>query len=102
MNIIMLFSYGYLLKPFKKAGVLIVTRYVGYCFILSPRSGLLQDESLWLESEEAEVLSVELDLTDRTDGIDALGGFSLSFGSTPTDAELLHSEQEYMTGRSQS
>lgn len=48
------------------------------------------------------MLSVELDLTDRTDGIAALGKFSLSFGSTPTDAELLHSGQGYMTGRSQS
>lgn len=62
--------------------------------VSSPRFGLLQDESLWLESEEAEVLSVELDLTDRTEGTDAAdarGGCDLGFGTTPTEAELLHS-----------
>lgn len=58
----------------------------------SPRFGLLQDESLWLEAEEAEVLSVELDLTERTDGTDVLGGLVWGFVTTPTDAELLHSE----------
>lgn len=61
------------------------------CCISSPRFGLLQDESLWLESEEADVLSVELDLTEWTDGTDALGGFDLSLAMAPIDAELLHS-----------
>lgn len=60
-------------------------------FVSSPRFGLLHDESLWLESEEADVLSVELDLTEWTDGTDALGGFDLGLATTPTDAELLHS-----------
>lgn len=32
------------------------------CSVSSPRFGRLQDESLRLESEEADVLSVELDL----------------------------------------
>lgn len=57
----------------------------------SPRFGLLQDESLWLESEETDVLFVELDLTEWTDGTDGLGGFDLGLAMTPTDAELLHS-----------
>lgn len=64
------------------------------CFgktVSSPRLGLLQDESLWLESEEADVLSVELDFTEWTDGTDALRGFDLGLAMTPTDAELLHS-----------
>ena len=61
------------------------------CVVSSPRFGLLQDESLWLESEDADVLSVELDLTERTDGTDALGGFGLGLAMTPTDAELLPS-----------
>lgn len=34
------------------------------CYVSSPRFVLLQDESLWLELEEADVLSVELDLTE--------------------------------------
>lgn len=56
------------------------------CCVSSPSFGLLQDES-----EEADVLSVELDLTEWTDGTDALGGFDLSLAMPPTDAELLHS-----------
>ena len=51
----------------------------------------MQDDSLWLESEEADVLSVELDLTEWTDGADTLV-FDLGLATTPTDAELLHSE----------
>lgn len=57
----------------------------------SPRLGLLHDESLWLESEEADVLSVELDLTEWTDGNDARGGFNLGLAAAPAEAELLHS-----------
>lgn len=57
----------------------------------SPRCGLLQDESLWLESEEADVLSVELDFTDWKDCDAALARFSRGSALTPTDAELLHS-----------
>lgn len=60
-----------------------------------PRSGLLQDEFLWLESEEAEVLAVELDLTEHTEGTSALGGFDLGLTVNPTDAELLHSGQQH-------
>ncbi|MED6245604.1 hypothetical protein ATANTOWER_005460, partial [Ataeniobius toweri] len=67
------------------------------CFVFSPRFGLLQDESLWLESEEAEVLSVELDLTERTDGIAVLKKCSLGFARTPTDAELLHSRKRWQS-----
>lgn len=37
------------------------------------------------------MLSVELDLTEWTDGTDTLGGFDLGLATTPTDAELLHS-----------
>lgn len=66
-------------------------------FVSSPRFGLLQDDSLWLESEEAEVLSVELDLTDRTDGTDTSGGSDLGLATTPTEAELLHSVWQYHT-----
>lgn len=69
-----------------------------FCLVCSPRFGLLQDESLWLESEEAEVLFVELDLTERTDGIAALKNFSLGFASTRTDAELLHSKNKQKNG----
>lgn len=60
-------------------------------FVSSPRFGLLQDESLLLKSEEAEVLSVELDLMDRTEGTESLRGSGLCFGMTPTEAELLQS-----------
>lgn len=61
------------------------------CVVSSPRFGLLQVESLWLESEDADVLSVELDLTEWTDGTDARGGVGLGLAMTPTDAELLPS-----------
>lgn len=61
-------------------------------FTKRPRFGLLQVESLWLESEDADVLSVELDLTEWTDGTDARGGVGLGLAMTPTDAELLPSE----------
>lgn len=64
-----------------------------WCFF-SPRFGLLQDESLWIESEEADVLSVELDSTERTDGTDGPGGFVLGLARAPTDAELLHSGRQ--------
>lgn len=62
-----------------------------FVFFCIPRPGLLQDESLWLESEDADVLSVELDLTERTEGTNALGGLGLGLATTPTDAELLAS-----------
>lgn len=59
--------------------------------VSSPRFGLLEDESLWLESEEADVLFVELDFTEWTDGTDVLGGLDLGLATPHTDAELLHS-----------
>lgn len=62
-----------------------------------PRFGLLLDESLWLDSEDADVLSVELDLTEWTDGTDLLGGLDLSLAAAPTDAELLHSGRQRQT-----
>lgn len=37
------------------------------------------------------MLSVELDLIDRTEGTDSLRGSDLGFGMIPTEAELLHS-----------
>ncbi|TNN88609.1 hypothetical protein EYF80_000941 [Liparis tanakae] len=50
------------------------------CLVLCASSLFLlaeQDEFLWLESEEAEVLAVELDLTEHTEGTSALGGLHL-------------------------
>lgn len=41
-----------------------------------------------------DVLSVELDLTEWTDGNEALGGLGLGLAGAPTDAELLHSEHQ--------
>ena len=65
--------------------------------VASPRFGLMQDESLWVESEEADVLSVELDLTESTDGTDSLGGCNLGLATTPAEAELLHSGRQHQT-----
>lgn len=65
--------------------------------LCSPKFGLLQDEVLWLESEEADVLSVELDLTEQTDGTNALGGFDLGLVITPIEAEWLHSGKSEIT-----
>lgn len=62
-----------------------------------PRFGLLLDESLWLDSEDADVLSVELDLTESTNGTEALGGLDLGLATAPTDAELLHSGRQHQT-----
>lgn len=58
----------------------------------SPRLALLYARSFWLESEDVDVLSVELELTEWTEGKDALGGWDLLLATPPTDAELLHSE----------
>lgn len=58
----------------------------------SPRLGLLYAKSFWLESEDVDVLSVELELTEWTEGKEALGG--LVWAMPPTDAELLHSEHQ--------
>lgn len=62
------------------------------CCVSSPSLDLLQGES-----QEADVLSVELDLTEWTDGTDALGGFDLTLAMPPTDAELLHSGRQHQT-----
>lgn len=43
---------------------------------------------------DVDVLSVELDLTERTDGNEALGGLDLGLAGAPADAELLHSEHQ--------
>lgn len=51
----------------------------------------MQEVPLWLESEDADVLSVELDFTEWTDGSDFPGGFNLGFAAAPAEAELLHS-----------
>lgn len=59
---------------------------------LRPHPGSASNElNLWLELEEADVLSVKLDLLERTDGKDALGGFDLGLSTTAPEAELLHS-----------
>lgn len=40
------------------------------------------------------MLSVELELTEWTEGKEALGGWDLILAPAPTDAELLHSERQ--------
>lgn len=40
------------------------------------------------------MLSVELELTEWTEGKEALGGWDLVLAPAPTDAELLHSEHQ--------
>lgn len=60
----------------------------------SPRLGLLYARFFWLDSEDADVLSVELELTEWTEGKEALGGLDLLLAASPTDAELLHSEHQ--------
>lgn len=57
------------------------------CCVSSPSFGLLQGES-----QEADVLSVELDLTEWTDGIG-----TMTLAMPPTDAELLHSGRQHQT-----
>lgn len=61
---------------------------------VSPRLDLLYAKSFWLESEDVDVLSVELELTEWTEGKEALGGSDLVLATPPTDAELLHSEHQ--------
>lgn len=53
-------------------------------------------KSFWLDSEDVDVLSVELELTEWTEGKEALGGRDLDLAPAPapTDAELLHSEHQ--------
>lgn len=43
------------------------------------------------------MLSVELELTEWTEGKEALGGLDLVWAMPPTDAELLHSEHQTQT-----
>lgn len=59
----------------------------------SPRLGLF-NKSFWLDLEDVDVLSVELDLTEWTEGKEALGGAGLGLATALTDAELLHSEHQ--------
>lgn len=56
--------------------------------------GLLYATSFWVESEDVDVVSVELDWTEWTEGKEALGGLDLDLAKPPTDAELLHSKHE--------
>lgn len=51
--------------------------------------GLLYATSFWVELEDVDVVSVELEWTE---GKEALGGLDLGWAKPPTDAELLHSE----------
>lgn len=53
--------------------------------------GLLYATSFWVESEDVDVVSMELDWTE---GKEALGGLDLGLATPPTDAELLHSKHE--------
>lgn len=56
--------------------------------------GLLYAMSFWVESEDVDVVSVELDWTEWTEGKETLGGLDLGLAKPPTDAELLHSKHE--------
>lgn len=69
---------------------------MSFCQVLgfSPRLGLLYTKSFWLELEDVDVLSVELELTEWTEGKVALGGLDLVLATPLTDAELLHSEHQ--------
>lgn len=50
----------------------------------SPRLGLLPDASLWLE---VDVLSVELEWTEWTDGADGRCGLNPSLTTPPPEAD---------------
>lgn len=56
--------------------------------------GLLYVTSFWVESENVDVVSVELDWTEWTEGKEAQEGLGLGLAKPPTDAELLHSKHE--------
>lgn len=58
-----------------------------YC-VSTPRLGLLQDASLWLE---ADVLSVELDWTEWTDSADSRCELNSGLATPPAEADSLRS-----------